>query len=273
MKVAVFGLGIIGSIWAQHYEADGVLAASWNRTPKPALPKGVLRCLEAAQQGELLHVVVSDPNAVLEVLTAIKPALGPGKTVVQSSTIDPESAKTFCEMVQRSGAYYVEAPFTGSKPAAEQRATVYFLGGTSLALDTVEPVLSKISKKRFRLDTPAQAAALKLSMNLQIATVTQALIEGFTFAKTAGIADDVFFDVLSHNVACSGLVALKGPKLRADDFAPQFSVKHLLKDLRLALGVAGKSGLPATALLSEQLQRAVEAGFAEDDFIALKKVL
>jgi 3-hydroxyisobutyrate dehydrogenase-like beta-hydroxyacid dehydrogenase len=273
MKVAIFGLGIIGSIWAHHYEADGLLAAAWNRSPKPELPRWCSDALTAAKQGDVLQLVVADPPAVDQVLAAITPALGPGIIVVQSSTIDPVSAERFCARVRATGAAYVEAPFTGSKPAAEARATIYFLGGEAAALELAEQILSRISAKRFRVGTPSQAAALKLSMNLQIATVAQALAEGLTFAREAGVADDVFFDVLNHNVACSGLVALKGPKLRAGDWSAQFSVKHLLKDLRLALGASTARGLPATALLTEQLQRATDAGWADEDFTALFKLI
>jgi 3-hydroxyisobutyrate dehydrogenase-like beta-hydroxyacid dehydrogenase len=273
MKVAVFGLGIIGSIWARHYETDGVLAAAWNRSPRPELPRWHADAPEAARQGDLLHLVVADPRAVSEVLEAITPALGPGKLVVQSSTIDPTSAEVFCARVRATGARYVEAPFTGSKPAAEQRATVYFMGGDIADLDVADAVLARVSAKRFRVGVPRQAAALKLAMNLQIATVTQALAEGLTFARNAGIADDLFFDVLGHNVACSGLVALKGPKLRAADWSPQFSVKHLLKDLRLALSAIAGGSLPATSLLEQQLQRATDAGWADEDFAALFKLL
>lgn len=273
MNVSVFGLGIIGSIWARHYEADGVLSAAWNRTEKPGQARWQSNALEAARVGDLLHVVVADPPAVGQVIDAITPALGPDKTVVQSSTIDPVSAKEFDERVRATGARYVEAPFTGSKPAAEQRATIFYLGGDAASLEIVEPVLLRISARRFRIGLPAQAAALKLSMNLQIATVTQALVEGFTFARAAGIDDDLFFEVLSNNVACSGLVALKGPKLRAADWSPQFSIKHLLKDLRLALGVSATNKLPATALLTERLQRAADAGWADEDFSALMKLM
>lgn len=273
MKVSVFGLGIIGAIWTRHYEADGVLAAAWNRSAKSTFPRWEPNALEAAHRGDVLQLVVADPTAVSEVLAAVLPALGPGKVVIQSSTIDPASAAECCAKVRATGAAYVEAPFTGSKPAAEQRATLYFLGGSASDIDAAEPLLSRVSSKRFRVGTPEQAAALKLSMNLQIATVMQALAEGLTFARSAEIADDVFFDVLNHNVACSGLVALKGPKLRTDDWTPQFSVKHLLKDLRLALGTSHADRLPATALLATQLQRATDAGWSDQDFAALFKLL
>ncbi len=273
MKVSVFGLGIIGGIWARHYEAAGQLAAAWNRSPKPDTPKWQADIVAAAEAGELLHIVVADPPAVLATIEAMAPALGPGKIVVQSSTIDPASSDRCRAAVESKGARYVEAPFTGSKPAAEERKTVFFLGGDAGALDTVEPVLATVSAIRFRIGTNAQASALKLAMNLQIAGLMEALCEGLTFARRAGITDDKFFEVLGANVANSGLVKLKEPKLRAADFAPQFSVKHMGKDVRLAVETAGAESLPQTALVRDRLRSAEARGWGDEDFSAILKLL
>lgn len=273
MKVSVFGLGIIGAIWARNYEADGLLAAAWNRSPKPDTPRWQHDIVAAARAGDVLQIVVADPPAVAGVIEAIKPALGPGKIVVQSSTIDPASSERFRGLVESTGAGYVEAPFTGSKPAAEARKTVFFLGGAPAVVATVEPVLTHVSELRFRIGTNAQACTLKLAMNLQIAGVMEAMCEGLTFARSAGITDDTFFQVLGCNVANSGLVKLKEAKLRAADFAPQFSVKHMGKDLRLAVATAGEQSMPQTALVRDRLRHAEERGWGDEDFSALLKLL
>jgi len=273
MKVSVFGLGIIGSIWSRNYEEAGLLAAVWNRTPKPDSPRWQADIVAAARAGEMLQIVVADPPAVAGVIEAISPALGPGKIVVQSSTIDPASSDRFRKMTEARGARYVEAPFTGSKPAAEQRKTVFYLGGEAGAVAAVEPVLASISELRFRIGTNAQASALKLAMNLQIAGLMEALCEGLTFSRRAGIPDATFFEVLGCNVANSGLVKLKEPKVRAGDYAPQFSVKHLCKDLRLAVETAGADALPQTALVRERLREAEARGWADEDFSSLLKLL
>ncbi|MBK8476557.1 MAG: NAD(P)-dependent oxidoreductase [Opitutaceae bacterium] len=273
MKVSLFGLGIIGDIWSRNYAADGLLAATWNRSPKPAAAGWQPDIAAAARAGEVLQIVVADPPAVAGVLESILPALGPGKIVVQSSTIDPASSERFRAQVVARGAGYVEAPFTGSKPAAEARKTVFYLGGDAADLALVEPVLAHLSEFRFRIGTGAQASALKLAMNLQIAGLMEALAEGVTFARRAGITDDTFFEVLGCNVANSGLVKLKEPKVRAADFAPQFSVKHMHKDLRLALATAGAGSLPQTDLVRERLRLAEERGWADEDFSALLKLL
>ena len=92
-----------------------------------------------------------------------------------------------------------------------------------------------------------------------------------TFA--AGIPDDTFFACLRPNVAWSGLTTLKEPKLRAGDYAPQFSVKHLAKDVRLAIGAADESSLPLAASVSARLEEALARGMGDEDFVALYKLL
>ncbi len=94
-NVAVLGLGIIGSQWAAHYETAKRLAASWNRSPRQDAPMAVAQPAEAARRAGIVQIVVSDPAAVESVIGGILPELGPGHLVIQSSTIDPASAKRF----------------------------------------------------------------------------------------------------------------------------------------------------------------------------------
>ena len=266
-NVAVLGLGLIGGVWARHLESDGRLAATWNRTPRPDSPRGVGSPLAAAEQADVLIVVVSDPAAVEAVVRAMTSALSARHLVIQSSTIGPADSTRVRGLVEACGARYLEAPFTGSQPAAEARQTVYYLGGAPALIAEAEPVLARLSAQRFHIGSGEQACALKLAMNLQIATLTEALCEALQVARAAGIADDVFFECMRGNVAWSGLAALKEPKLRAGDYAPQFSVKHLLKDLRLLQQHAGPR--PALDTVITQLQAAVDHGQADQDFIAL----
>ena len=270
--IGVLGLGIIGEPWARRYQAAGRLVGTWNRTAKPNAPQWRATALEVAAAADVTHIVVADPPAVSATLDAILPALGPGKAVVQSSTIDPESAAVCAARVRAAGAVYVESPFTGSKPAAESGTVVFFMGGDVAALDAVEPLLALVSETRFRLPSVRQAAALKLAMNLNIAVQMQGLSESLTFARQAGITDDFFFQVLAKNVSNSGLARLKEGKLKTRDFAPQFSVKHMHKDMRLAEAAAGVT-LPLLATVRGCLARAEAQGMGDDDFSSLIRLL
>lgn len=271
-NVAVIGLGIIGSIWARHYASEGILTASWNRTPKPELDLMQAELTDCPKAARILHFCLYDADSVRGVLERLLPQLSETHLVIQSSTIDGASAAEFARMVQGTGARYLEAPFTGSRPAAEQRKTVFFLGGDATVVADAEPLLERISAKRFHIGAPEQATAIKLAMNLQIAGISQAMCEALTLSREANISDDTFFEVMKENVAWSGLATLKEPKLRTNDFSPQFSIKNLHKDMRLAQKTAGRP-LPELDRIVECLAQTEAAGHGDEDFIALIRML
>lgn len=273
MTIGVLGLGIIGGVWARHYHGAGILAGAWNRTPQPDFPQWQPTPEAVAAAADVVHIVVADPPAVRGLLDRIGPALGPGKIVVQSSTIDPESSEEFCARVSGHGARYLEAPFTGSKPAAEAKKTVFYLGGDTALIAELELVLALISEVRLPIGDHRQAATLKLAMNLNIAAQMEALCEALTLVRRAGVGDDVFFGALARNVSYSGVTKLKEPKLRAGDFSPQFSVKHMLKDLRLASRINGCEDFPVLDTVRDCLAAADRAGYGDEDFSALFKLL
>jgi 3-hydroxyisobutyrate dehydrogenase-like beta-hydroxyacid dehydrogenase len=272
-SIGILGLGIIGEVWAKNYASAGRLAGTWNRTAKPDAPAWKDSPEAVAEVSDVIQIVVADPPAVRGILTRILPKLGARKVVVQSSTIDPASSAKFEKLVTEAGARYLAAPFTGSKPAAEQRQTVFYLGGDRELIAELEPLLSLISSKRFVIGTNEQACTLKLAMNLNIAAQMQALSEALMSCRWAGISDDVFFDALSHNVSYSGVAKLKEPKLRAGDFSPQFSMKHMHKDMRLMSGVAGCADLPVLDAVREALKTAEARGMGDEDYSAIIKLL
>lgn len=271
--VGIIGLGIIGEVWARHYHAAGRLAGTWNRTAKPTAPAWQESPAAVTAAADVTQIVVADPAAVEQVIRAITPALRPGKVVVQSSTIDGESSVAFERLVAATGARYVAAPFTGSKPAAEQRQTVFYLGGDRALMAELEPLLALISGQRFVIGTNEQACTLKLAMNLNIAAQMEGLAEALTLSRRAGVSDDTFFSALGQNVSYSGVTKLKEPKLRAADFAPQFSVKHLHKDLRLASKTAACSDFPVLEAVRETLKTAEARGLGDEDFSIIIQLL
>lgn len=274
MNIAVLGLGIIGGAWARNLIADGNAVRCWNRTPKE-FPHFYKTIAEAIEGAEAIFIVVADPPAVQSVLEEVLPRIGKGQMVVQSSTISAEWTKKFAEQVEKTGAVFLEAPFTGSKLAAEKRETVYYLGGSPEVVERAETLLKPISKARLHIGPTGSASTLKLAMNMNIAGIAQTLCESLTLCRAAGISDDAYFAALGRNVAHSGLADLKEPKLRSGDYSPQFSLKHMGKDLRLALETAGGLSLTLaqTALLKQSYDRGIELGWKEDDFIGLIRLL
>jgi 3-hydroxyisobutyrate dehydrogenase-like beta-hydroxyacid dehydrogenase len=274
MNIAVLGLGIIGSMWAKNLIADGHAVRCWNRTPKD-FPNFHSSIQEAVDGADVIFIVVADPTAVQSILDQVQPRLGPGALVIQSSTISAHWTRLFAEQVRRTGAVFLEAPFTGSKIAAEKRQTVYYLGGEPEVVERARPILEPIASAILHIGPLGSASTLKLAMNLNVAGVAHSLCESLTLCRASGIPDDVYFTALARNVSHSGLSDLKESKLRQDDYSPQFSLKHMAKDLRLALETAAdlSVSLEQTGHLKNIYDRGMAAGWSEDDFIGLIRLI
>jgi 3-hydroxyisobutyrate dehydrogenase-like beta-hydroxyacid dehydrogenase len=270
--IAVAGLGIIGSAWAQNLHADGLTVRGWNRSPKD-FPFYEADLAKAVTGADMIIIVVADPPAVESLLKVILPNLKKGQIVAQSSTISAHWTKIFAQQVEATDAEFLEAPFTGSKLAAEARKTVFYLGGSTQLVDKATPLLKRLSSMLLHVGEIGKASSLKLAMNLNLALMAEALSESLTLARAEGIPDEKFFAALHPNVGRSGLSDLKEPKLRTQDFAPQFSLKHMNKDLRLTLETAGDLDLPMAKTLKTFYDKGMAAKLGDDDFTGMIRLL
>jgi 3-hydroxyisobutyrate dehydrogenase-like beta-hydroxyacid dehydrogenase len=271
-RITVLGLGIIGSAWAKNLHDDGLTVRGWNRTHK-AYEFYEEDLSSAIHDAEMIIIVVADPAAVESILDVIVPQLQPGQLVAQSSTISAHWTRLFAQRIEATGAIFLEAPFTGSKPAAEARKTVFYLGGEADVIEKARPVLTRLAAQILHVGPTGSASSLKLAMNLNIALVSEALSESLTLARAEGIPDEKFFEALHMNVGRSGFSDLKEPKFRAGDFDPQFSLKHMNKDLRLVLETAGETSLPAAKTLKQLYDKGMDKGMGDEDFIGLIRLL
>ena len=274
MNVSVLGLGIVGSAWAKNLISDGHRVRCWNRTPRD-FPDFTPSIQDAVNGAEVIFIIVYDPPAVQSILNQILSKLGPRQLVIQSSTISAKWTRLFAREVQKTGAWFLEAPFTGSKIAAEQRQTIYYLGGAPEIVEKARPILKPLSSAIVHIGPLGSAYTLKLAMNLNIAGIAQTLCESLVLCRRAGIPDDIYFSALAPNVAHSGVSDLKGPKLRQHDYSAQFSLKNMAKDLRLALETAADLSLPLeqTGHLKDIYDRGIADGWSADDFIGLMQLL
>ncbi|TVR13627.1 MAG: NAD(P)-dependent oxidoreductase [Planctomycetota bacterium] len=270
-RIAVLGLGIIGSIWARNWHQDSYPIRSWNRSPKAESPGWCEDLAEAVRDADLIALVLADGPVTRQIIDAILPHLNAHTIIAQHATIGVDETKDLAQRVRSAGHRYLDMPFTGSKPAAEQRQTVFFIGDDDSCFAQVEAAYSAISNARIPLGSVGKAAAIKLAMNLTIAATYQAMAESLSLARAAGISDEDYWAVLDRNVARSGLVDLKRDKMASHDWSPQFSIKHLHKDLDLALRLARDVDreLPQTHRLCQSYAQRLAAGDGDLDFAAM----
>ena len=174
---------------------------------------------------------MADPPAVENLLNVIVPHLKPGQIVSQSSTISASWTKLFAQRVEATGAAFLEAPFTGSKPAAEARKTVFYLGGTAELVEKARPVLKRLASAILHIGALGTASSLKLAMNLNLALMAEALSE--SLADQAGIPDDKFFG-LSQCGALGSFGPERGEVSDRRLFTPVFAEAY---EQRFAAGI------------------------------------
>lgn len=267
IRVGVIGLGIIGSRVAKNLRKKGFEVYVWNRTPK-AEPNFVSSPAEVAKAAQIIQIFVSNDAAVLETLAALRTALTPNHLILIHSTISPEAVQKARDAVTSTGAHLVDAPFTGSKGAAENGQIVYYLAGDKADLERAQPVLEASRKALVYFSRFGDASLVKIATNMVTAAIVQALTEALTITERAGIDPQELVTAIENNACRSGVSDFKLKAIIARDFDPNFSLMNMLKDSRLALGLAKSLGLqlPLAQTVSDLLTEADAKGWSQQDF-------
>src|SRR6516164_9134463 len=266
-NVGVIGLGIIGSRVADNLRRQGFHVFVWNRNPRP-VQNFVGAPAELAEMCDFIQIFVSDDDALLDVLRQMAPALAPRHIVIAHPTVAPHSMCSAADMVERRGARFVEAPFTGSKIGAEKGELVFYVAGDEVALKEARPILEASSKEVIESGEIGQATIVKLATNIVTSASVQAFAEALALVNHAGIPAEKFVEALQNNASYSKTLSMKLPKMIEGNFEPHFALKHMLKDMKIAsqLGLSHHLELAVTAAARDRLLEQEQRGFAEEDF-------
>jgi len=242
MRVAFLGLGIMGRAMASNLAKAGHEVTVWNRTPRDVDgARTASSPAEAAQGAEVVWMCVSDTKAVESVLfgaQGVEQSLRDGMTIVDSSTISPSATRQFAERMKSKGVQYVDAPVTGSKVGAENGTIIFIVGGDEAAIERLKPLFAAMGKVFFRMGETGKGQAAKLVMNLQIALIYEGFAEALTLATKLGVDPETLMPLINASMIRSGVVEYKAPFVLKRDFSPNFPLRLMRKDLRLAMDAA-----------------------------------
>jgi 3-hydroxyisobutyrate dehydrogenase-like beta-hydroxyacid dehydrogenase len=267
-NIGVIGLGIIGRGIAGNLRRKGFPVYVWNRSPR-SVPNFVGSPGEVAEICNYIQIFVSDDDALLQTVQELSGKLTPSHVVVAHSTVAPDSMRAAGEIVDRRRAQFVEAPFTGSKVAAENGELVFYVSGNEAALREVRPVLEASSKEIIEIGpTIGQASVIKIATNMITAASIQATAEALALVQALGLPLEKFVEAMRSNASHSTTLAMKLPKMLNRDFEPHFSVKHMLKDMQIAnqIGLSNYLDLGVTAAARDQLLEQMHWGHGDDDY-------
>ena len=281
MKAGFVGLGSLGRAMAERLISQGVELTVWNRTAGKA--SGLKATVagspsEVIDKNEIVFLNLFDSEAVGEIISSDHGLLGgckAGKIIVDTTTNHFDAVPTFYDIIESTGAAYLEAPIFGSVVPATKGALTIVVSGPRKAFQTVGGFLDLLAAHVFHLPDPTMATRMKLINNLCLGSFMATIAEALIHAEANGIKANKALEILGVGGGSSGVLAAKTGKLLSKDFAPHFSVNAIYKDLHYLQDMARNSKTPSMmgAMAREIFAMARARGMDEDDFSVVYKLL
>jgi 3-hydroxyisobutyrate dehydrogenase-like beta-hydroxyacid dehydrogenase len=271
-KVAVLGLGIVGSRVRERLLGAGYEVVCWSRTWR-GLEGEKPSAAETVEGVDFISMYLKDAPMVREVFAGLKDRLKAGALVMNHSTVDLPTTLWLAEQCAGRGCDFLDAPFTGSKEASATGQLMYYTAGDEELVERVSDYLAVSSKGRIHCGEVGCATVTKLATNLISASTVQAMSEALIIATKHGVDPAVFTEAAIRNGSGSALMAMKYPGMLSGDFDAHFTMANMWKDSRYALDLAKSAGveLPVMGVVSERMGEMCEKGMADLDFSALVK--
>ncbi|MEG6589233.1 NAD(P)-dependent oxidoreductase [Paenibacillus barengoltzii] len=282
-SIGFIGLGTMGAPMASNLLRAGYPVTVYNRTASKAAPLTELGATvaaspkEAAAGADVVITMVSNDDSIIEVYegdNGVLAGIRSGTTVIDCSTISPALVQRLAKQIAALGSTFLDAPVTGSSPAAIDGTLVFMVGGSAETLAQVMDLFDTMGKKVLHMGDNGSGAVAKLAHNTIVGINNLALAEGFAIAAKSGLPADRFLELVQLGSAGSKAAELKGRKIIEHDFTNQFSLALMLKDLKLASSLTDGSGIPAPMLnLAKSLFQAGQTqGFGDEDLSSIVKV-
>ena len=268
--VGVVGLGLMGTAIAGRLLAAGIGTHVWNRTrarADPLLAAGARWSDDPFADCGTVVVSLYDGPAVRAVIGPFLATAPPGRVVVDTSTVDPDTTLALAATANARGIAWLDAPISGSSvQTARGEATVLVGGDPGVVADRAW-LWGILGGRMHHVGPVGSASRMKLVTNLVLGLNRAALAEGLVLARALGIDPASALAVLRDGPAASRQMETKGEKMVTGDFSVQARLAQHHKDVGLILDAARRAGLalPLAAAHRALLAEAIARGLGDLD--------
>ncbi len=283
IKIGFVGLGSMGApLAARLLPGNEVQGTNRTRAKASALiEQGMIwrdTPREAAAGAQVVFSMVTDDAALAAITSGpdgILAGLWPGTIYIDMSTVSPQASRELARRVHWAGATMIDAPVSGSVPAAENGTLSIMAGGPAEAFASVTPLLHRLGSNVTHVGGNGQGLLLKLAINISLAAQMLAFSEGLLLAERGGIDPVLAARAMTESAIGSPMLQARAPLVLDLPERAWFDVQLMHKDIRLALQTARESGipLPAAAAADGVLSQAEMLGFGHRDIAGLFQVL
>ena len=201
-------------------------------------------------------------------------AASPGTLLIDSSTIDVESAQLVHEAATAAGFEMLDAPVSGGTVGADMATLTFMCGGEVSAFARAKPILEDMGKNVVHCGAAGMGQVTKICNNMIAGVTTLAVSEAMVMGEKLGVDRQTLYDVISTSTGASYILnnccSMPGPVPTcpaSNDFKPGFAAKLMLKDLRLSQAAAqtASSATPLGAVATAIYAAHISNGHGELD--------
>ena len=263
MKVSFLGLGVMGYPMAGHLAKAGHDVTVYNRTVAKAEKwvaefggKAAATPKEAAVGQEIVFACVGNDDDLRSITLNEDGAfagMSEGALFVDHTTASAEVARELSGAAKALNLGFMDAPVSGGQQGAENGALTVMIGGSQTDFDRAAPVIDVFARACTLMGGVGAGQLTKMVNQICIAGLVQALSEGLSFARAAGLDAHKVVEVISKGAAQSWQMENRYKTMLADEFEHGFAVDWMRKDLSICLTEARKNGsaLPITAAVDQ----------------------
>ena len=279
-QIGFIGLGTMGGPMATNLLRKGYEVEVYNRSRAKAEALVSLGAKVAdtpaqlAETASILFTMLGDDASVESIYYGTDGLIAgaqAGAMMIDCSTISPALSRRLAHDLAQQQVSFLDAPVTGSKPAAINGTLLFMVGGEAETLSAARDVFLAMGREIVHMGPSGMGSQTKLAHNAMVGIHAAALAEGLSLALKAGLDPAKFLSVVQSGGAASKQVELKRDKLLQRDFSNQFSLKLMLKDLRLASEMAAHHQVPTPMLAETQtlFQMGQTQGWGELDLCSI----
>src|SRR3712207_3442822 len=280
-RIGFVGIGNMGEPVCRHLLDKGYELLIYDADPEALVRLGDTPAEPAASPEALARgsaaVLLSLPNSdvVEEVVfgeSGLKEGLSSGKALIDTSSSRPSSTRGISERLAAEGIDMLDAPVSGGILRAREGTLSVMVGGERAVYERYREILKSFGDRIFYVGDHGAGHLVKALNNLLSATTLASAAEAALLARRAGVAPDVFVEVINASNGRSYSTEVKFPRYILNrTFDDGFALRLMSKDLKIALEAAAEMEfpMPIGSVLAQIWELSVARGYGPENHTAI----